>query len=223
MRKLVVICIGISLVLAACVKQKAETTRAISLGASEKSISCPVQFGTCEFYIFADEYINSREFTPISYQADIIGGEGWLTFTDNGAHRIIMKGSGILSLDFDSNSGLRRSAKVVLKSDTRTDTLRVKQEGPLREFVRLVGEYPVVPAEGGTFQSRIETNVLPSSLHVTGSEGVTDWELNHNVVTFTIGPSTSRDRRNITLTVYTIDGWEDMVSGSVTLQQEPGK
>ena len=69
----------------------------------------------------------------------------------------------------------------------------------------------------------VETNVLPALLKVSGSAGINEWEMAHNVVTFTVGQSPSRDRRDLTLTVSTVDGWGETVSGSVTLQQEPGR
>ena len=223
MRKIVLFSIAALLVLPSCSSRKEEIVRMISLGAREKSVECPVAYSACEFYVYADEYINSRDCTPIEYEAEILEEAAWLSFADNGLHLIGKTGSGPLRMSLDANTGVRRSARIVLRAENRTDTLRVKQEGVYREYVRLTGEYPVVPAEGGTYEALVQTNVLPSFLKISGSAGIDEWEMNHNIVTFVIGPSASRDRRNLTLSVSTVDGWGETVSGSVTLQQEPGK
>ena len=221
MRKLFIVCIALAAL--SCSKQKAEFVRMISLGASEKSAECPVEFGECEFYVYADEYINSKDCTPIDYEAEILGDEGWLTFGDNGLRNIEKNGSGPLRLRLDANTGVRRSARVVLRAEGRTDSLLVKQEGVLREYIRVSGDFPTVPASGGTYEARVETNVLPALLKVSGSAGIDDWDMAHNIVRFVVGASPSRDRRDLTLTVSTVDGWGETVNGSVTLQQEPGR
>lgn len=223
MRKLLIICIGAALAAVSCGKQDAESVRMISLGAKEKSVECPVEYSACEFYVYADEYINSKDCTPIDYEAEILGGASWLSFADNGSSLITKRGSGLLSLNVDANQGVRRMSRLVLRADTRTDTLAVKQEGVYREYVRLAGEYPTVPAEGGSYEAVVESNVLPAALTVSCSDGVTDFEMSHNVVVFTIGPSMSRDRRTLTITVSTVDGWGETVSGSVSLIQAPGR
>ena len=223
MKKLLFICIGAALAAVSCDKQDAESVRMISLGAKEKSVVCPVEYSACEFYVYADEYINSRDCTPISYEAEILGDASWLTFEENGGRFIEKTGSGLLPLRVDANQGVRRMSKVVLRADTRTDTLVVKQEGVYREYIRLTGDYPTVPAEGGTYEALVESNVLPAFLKVSCSDGVTDFEMAHGVVTFTIGPSPSRDRRTLTITVSTVDGWGETVGGSVSLTQSPGR
>jgi hypothetical protein len=223
MRKPVLLYILAVLVLASCTRQKAEYVRMISLGASEKVLECPVEYSECEFHVYADEYLNSKDCSPIGYEAEILDDASWISFGDNGTRFINKKGSGALRLRLDANSGLRRSARVVLRAEGRTDTLSVRQEGVYREYIRLKGEYDAVPAEGGTYEALVETNVLPAFLKVSGSAGIDDCALAHNVVTFVVGPSPSRDRRNLTVTVSTVDGWGETVSGSVTLQQEPGR
>lgn len=223
MKKLIPICIALVLSAASCTRQNAEYVPMVSLGASEKIIECPVEFSNCEFYVYADEYVNSRDCEPIDYEAEILDGQAWIAFGDNGSSIINQRGSGPLRVQLDANTGLRRSARIVLRAEGSTDTLSVRQEGVYREYIRLGGEYPEVPAEGGTYEAVVETNVLPSLLKVSASAGITDFEIAHNLVTFTIGPSPSRDRRNLTLTVSTADGWGETVSGSVTLQQEAGR
>lgn len=223
MKKLLFICVGAALAAVSCGKQDAESVRMISLGAKEKSVECPVEYSACEFYVYADEYVNSRDCTPIGYEAEILDDAAWLSFTENGGTFIEKTGSGLLPLRVDANQGVRRMSRIVLRADTRTDTLFVKQEGVYREYIRLNGEYPLVPAEGGTYEAAVESNVLPAFLKVSGSDGVVDCEMDHNLVTFTVGPSLSRDRRTVTLTVSTVDGWGETVSGSVSLTQSPGR
>ena len=223
MRKYIFLCVIAALAALSCAKQKGEPVRMISLGAREKSVECPVEYSACEFYVYADEYVNSRDCTPIDYEAEILDDVSWVSFADNGSGFIGKHGSGPLRLLLDANTGVRRSARLVLRADGRTDTLAVKQEGVYREYIRLDGEYPMVPAEGGTYEAVVETNVLPALLKVSGSAGIDDWEMAHNIVRFVVGASPSRDRRNLTLTVSTVDGWGESVSGSVTLQQEPGR
>lgn len=222
MKKLIYI-IGSLLAVVSCGRSEADSVRMISLGAKEKTVECPVDYSACEFYVYADEYVNSKDCTPIDYEAEILDDAAWLSFEENGGHFIEKRGSGLLSLNVDANQGVRRMARLVLRADTRTDTLSVKQEGVYREYIRLNGEYPLVPAEGGTYEAIVESNVLPALMTVSVSDGVVDYEMSHNVVTFTVGPSLSRDRRTVTLTVSTVDGWGETVSGSVSLTQSPGK
>ena len=223
MKKLILICISLVLAAFSCTKQNAEYVSVISLGASEKVIECPVEYSECEFFVYADKYVNSRDCNPIDYEAAILDNQSWVAFGDNGTAFINKRGSGPLRMHLDANAGLRRSARIVLRAEGRTDTLTVRQEGIYREYIRLVGNYPVVPAEGGTYEAVVETNMLPAFLKISGSAGITDYGMSHNLVTFTVGPSPSRDRRSISITVSAPDGWGETVSGSVTLQQEAGR
>ena len=223
MRKYIFICVIAALAAISCSKQKGEPVRMISLGAREKSVECPVEYSACEFYVYAVEYVNSSDCTPIDYEAEILDDVSWVSFADNGSGFIVKNGSGPLRLRLDANTGVRRSARVVLRAEGRTDSLRVRQEGVIHEYIRVNGDFPMVPASGGTYEAVVETNVLPALLKVSGSAGISEWEMAHNVVTFTVGQSPSRDRRDLTLTVSTVDGWGETVSGSVTLQQEPGR
>ena len=72
MRKYIFICVIAALAAISCSKQKGEPVRMISLGAREKSVECPVEYSACEFYVYADEYVNSRDCTPIDYEAEIL-------------------------------------------------------------------------------------------------------------------------------------------------------
>ena len=223
MRKFSIFFLIAAILPVSCSKQSAEFVRQISLGAVQKSVECEAAFGTCDFSVFADAYVSSKDTSPIMYEASILGEPGWLSFDGSRSTKVSKYGSGTLTLYYDSNNGARRAAKVVLYAEGRTDTLSVKQNGVFQQYIRLVGEYSAVPSEGGEYSARIETNIAPGFLKVKGSQGVESWNVQNNILTFTVGQSPSRDIRTITLSVFTIDGWGEEISGSISLLQAPGK
>lgn len=194
----------------------------IKLGAREKTVECPANYGECAFDIVSN----------CDYTAAIIKGSEWLAFSgyDN-ASLLKLSGSTTLNLSYTADRGYRRSAILVLSAGKRQDTLTVKQMGTYDERIVADTESLAVPGGGGTYSVGITTNLLKKDFAFETVDA-RDYPLNgkadkfkysDGVFSFRILQSESRDEKTFIVRLYAIDGWGEKVSADITITQKAGR
>ena len=200
----------------------AEYAPDIKLGAKVKTVDCYSTYGDCSFDVVSN----------CEYKASIIKGAEWLSFTGQGeTTELAMKGNATLALSYTANRGYRRSARVVLSSGERRDTLTVRQIGAYEQQVVSDTERIDVPGEGGKYSVGITTNLLKKdfmfeTLDTKGyqlSDRVDKYKYVDGVFSFIIMPSESRDEKTFFVSIYALDDWGEKVSSSITVIQQPGR
>lgn len=213
--------IGLCFLVACTALDDAQYADDIKLGAKVKLVECLDNYGQCSFDVVAN----------CPYSATIVKGDDWLSFTENDASTISLKGHTTLTLSYTSNRGYRRTGRLVLSSGTRYDTLTVKQEGLYREKVSVGTKTLNVPEEGGRYSVTVTTNLLPKDFRFETvdtrdyplEKKADDFEYENNVFSFRVLPSDSRDVKTFKVRIYALDDWGEKVPGDVTVTQQPGK
>ena len=114
-------------------------------------------------------------------------------------------------------------AKVILSANERTDTVYIKQEGPLKDRLWLNDSEFDVPAEGGTYTTAIECFRYPDGVMVDVSSPLLTATVSGGILTVSVAQTKSRDPKTYTASVYYIDGWGEHASAVVTFNQKPKK
>ena len=131
-------------------------------------------------------------------------------------------GRDTLSFSFSENKGFRRSAIIKVSANGREDALVVKQEGVFHESATLSEHEISMPVEGGHVSIRLSSN-MPSdvfSLECSHEEAFHKLSISDYMLSFDVLPTTNRDKRTYTVTVYCTDGWGERVSDTVSIVQD---
>lgn len=199
----------------------AEYAEDIKLGAKEKAVECPLEYGECSFEVVAN----------CKWSARIISGAEWLAFSGSDMKEIQNEGNATLSLSYTSNNGYRRRGLVVLSSGQRHDTLSVKQVGSYRQIVEAETKAISVPGEGGRYDIAISTNLIKKDFRfeTVDSKGfpvigkTADCTFEDNIFSFRVLESDSRDEKTFIVRIYAVDAWEEKISADITITQKPGR
>ena len=199
----------------------AEYVDDIKLGAKEKAVECPAGYGECSFEVVSN----------CTYNAHIVEGAEWLTFTGKAGSEIELSGSTTLSLSYTSNRGYRRCGILVLSSAERNDTLRVKQEGSYIQTISADTQQIDVPGDGGEYHVGIQTNLIRKDFRfeTVDSKGfsivdkVDRYDFTDNTFSFRVLPSVSRDDKTFTVRIYTCDEWGEKISADIQINQKAGR
>lgn len=223
MKKLILILISVAGISScSAILDDAEYAPDIKLGAKVKTVDCYSTYGDCSFDVVSN----------CEYKASIVKGAEWLSFTDQeGATTLTLKGNSTLFLSYTANRGYRRSAKVVLSSGERNDTLTVKQIGAFDQHLISDTQKIDVPGEGGKYSVGISTNLLKKDLkfETLDSKGyqlsgkADKYKYADGLFSFIILPSESRDEKTFFVRIYALDDWGEKVSASITITQQPGR
>lgn len=190
--------------LCACDSLRPETVDVIQLGMAPDDITVPATAGEDGVRLISDR----------DYKMEIIEGGDWLS-----------KGIAIsdsLSFHFKANEGFRRSGRIRIEADSRSDELVIKQEGVYVEKIQLSEHSLSAPAEGLNVSIRVYSN-LPSdyfSLSVSNDKAISHLRLEDYILSFDVNPTTNRDKRTYEITVACTDGWGETVSDRVSITQE---
>lgn len=200
----------------------AEYAPDIKLGAKVKTVDCYSTYGDCSFDVVSN----------CEYQASIVKGAEWLSFTGQGdTATLTLKGNSTLFLSYTANRGYRRSARVVLTSGARSDTLTVRQIGVFEQHIAVDTDKIDVPGEGGKYSVGISTNLLKKdfmfeTLDSKGyqlSDKADKYKYDDGLFSFVILPSESRDQKTFLVRIYALDDWGEKVAASITITQQPGR
>ena len=111
-------------------------------------------------------------------------------------------------------------AKVTLTALTRTDTVYIKQQGPLQDRIILNHNTFEVPSEGGTYTTEVECYRCPDALQVQVSSDMLTASVADGILTVSVLPAKSRDPKSYKAVVYYIDGWGERASVTATFNQK---
>lgn len=204
MRKnLIILLAYLSVALTGCWNEP-EYIDVIRLGARNKIISLETpEFGDSAFYLISN----------VDYKLEVISGEEWLTVNEVCADSI--------TFSYSSNNGFRRSAEIELSFGARVDRLKVLQPGKYEMRLGLSSTLIDVPAEGGSFEVNLLTNVLQRDLEleVSNTKVISNAILNNNLLSFSVAPAASRDTKTYTISVFVIDGWGEKVETVLEVRQ----
>ena len=182
----------------------------VRLGAVEKEMIVPA--GAVEDTIIL--------VTNMPYQVQVVEGNEWLKLAATGAMP-----SSRLEIPFScqENISWKRMAKVTLSANERTDTIYIKQDGPLKDRLWLDDSEFDVPAEGGTYTTAVECFRYPDGVMVEVSSPMLTASVSGGILTVNVAPTKSRDPKTYTASVYYIDGWGEHASAVVTFNQKQKK
>lgn len=191
-------------ILCSCESLRPEQVEVVELGIAPEDIIVTETAGEDGVRVIADR----------AYSLEIIEGSDWLSPG--------ISASDTLSFSFKANGGFRRSGRIRISADGRSDEIVVKQKGIYTEKVLLSEHNLTAPAAGESFELRIHSN-LPSdyfSVSSSSDDAVTKLLLENYILSFGVSPTTNRDKRTYTVTVYYKDGWGETVSDTVSITQE---
>lgn len=193
--------------LCACTKHYLpEQIDIIELGATQKILTLPdTDPGSDQFTIYAN----------CSWDYEQISGQEWLavdSVSDNA-----------MQFSFYANNGFKRSARIVVYKDNRRDTLCVRQRGVLTESVSLRSFSEVIPSDGGSGQTVVETTALEREIVVEAEnpQHFSSLYYSGHKLYFTLLPATERDKKNYKVSVCFIDGWGEKIEAEISIAQLP--
>lgn len=152
------------------------------------------------------------------YKLDILRGGEWIEITDKAERKIAFR--------YTQNNGFKRSARLVISAPGRVDSLDIRQPGTYEEYITIPADQRIfnVSAQGGQYRVDFATNILFRNLKFeAGSPLIGNVNLSKNSVFFEVLPTTSRDDRTFTLSIYAIDGWKQRVEAVITINQAKSK
>lgn len=211
MRQLCILLPAVLTAAAACSGYGPEEVEIIKLGGRPKALTIEASASACCFDIISN----------VPYEARIIQGGNWLSFADGG-DKAIGEGNGMLELEANANTGIKRTAKIVLSYSTRSDTLRVYQSC-LEEFeekVELSSTACTIAPEGGSVELAVTSNVLPHLLVARAySDRILDLKFEKGVLSFRVEENRSHNPLNSKVSLSFVNGWEQTQSADLTVYQ----
>ena len=226
MKKIFVIILAVSAFLASCSSPYyPEYVRVVSLGGRPSVITCE-----------ADEGISQLEvLSNVEYEATIISGSEWLSFTDTKELTRIGHGNGVIDLKRTENNNEKRLAKIVLSADTRHDTIKIKQKGRFEDFLTvhpddsgifsLTSTRMPMDWEGGDVSFRLNTSCMAHQLSAWTSDknAVSGFKFENGaacvIFSFRVGTNEEQQPRIITVRISYTDGWGDVKTFEFTIKQ----
>lgn len=191
---------------------------AVSCEFTEPEWVNPIALGAKQTVLELPSYTSGNDHFDIvsncEYNLSVIQGAEWVEITNKGAREIAFK--------YTQNNGFKRSARLVISATGRVDTLNVRQPGSYQEYITIPEDQRTfnVTAQGGQYKVDFATNILFNDLKFeAGSPLINNVKLSKNSVFFEVIPTTSRDDRTFTLSIYALDGWEQRVEAVITINQ----
>lgn len=187
----------------------------VVLGATEKVLFAESTDGQCSLNVI----------TNCDYEARIISGEKWASFSDSDQLATPRAAyEKVLSFNYDANTAGPRVAKVVLSAEGRRDTIAIKQYGLYEESVTVVGDTTIAaPVNGGHFTRRIEfMGLLEKDIKISCAQTdiVSNIILDDNkVLSFDVLKNETQNPRTAKVEIAYVNGWGEKKSAVVTVNQ----
>lgn len=194
-----------------CSKSQPEPVEIVKLGAKPKTVEASECVDTARFEVISDA----------GYVARIIQGGNWASFLD-GSQGLEASGNGTLEVKVNANTGIRRTAKIVLEHANRSDTLRVYQKclPQYDETVALASTSATIAPEGGSVNIPFTTNVPRSLLTAYAySDRILELGITNDELSFHVEANRTYNPLNTKVTLSFINGWEQKQSVEVTVFQ----
>ena len=170
----------------------------------------------------------------VEYNATIVSGSEWLSFTDTeGTVRV---GSGNEAIEFRhlQNNNEKRAACLVLSSDTRRDTVKIKQKGRFEDYLALHDEDKTklftledstrmeVDYAGGEQSFRLRTSCLDYQLSGWSADKniLNDFKFENGVCSFFVAENNEQQPRIVAFHISYIDGWGDKKTLELSIRQK---
>lgn len=189
-----------------CRFAEAEYLDPVELGGTPKEVHRDSAEGWWSFDVFSNR----------PYKAEIVKGQEWLKFESD----VPNDGYNTVTLTYTVNTGFSRLGQVVLTSGSRSDTLNLYQAGQYTRMVELSPAEVAIPAEGGTAELDLATNVAAHDLKFESSHSSVQSMVYENCHLFvTVAPNNSRDVRHIRITASTTDECGVVTSSTAVVNQ----
>lgn len=156
--------------------------------------------------------------TNVPYEMYVVAGGEWLELAAEG---LIPSYRKEMPFTVSDNSGYPRMAKVLLRASGRTDTVYVRQDGPLVDRVSVLDKTCTMGAAGGSFSTEVECLRYPDGVMVEVSlpKAVSSAVCAGGRLDVEVAPNLSRDSRVFTVKVYYMDDWNVQAYDTVTISQ----
>lgn len=188
-----------------CEFTEPEWVNPIALGAKQTVLELPSTApGSDHFNIVSN----------CEYNLSVLQGAEWIEITNKAEREI--------AFNYTQNNGFKRSAVIEISAPGRIDSLTVRQPGAYTEYIRIPAEQQTfnLDSQGGQYKVDFATNILFNDLKFeAGSPQIHNVQLSKNSIFFEVLPTTSRDDRTFTLSIYALDGWKQRVEAVITINQ----
>lgn len=196
--------ISIIALTSACIGLKPDDVEIVQLGIVEDAVVAGAYHGECGVKVLADR----------DYALAFEGKPSWV--------RVDRATRDTIVFSLDANEGFRRCAYLDISADGRKDRVQVRQEGLWMESVSLSQTSLNVSAEGCHGSIRVISN-LPSDYMKAvykDTKALSNVRLEDYILEFTVLPSHNRDPRTLEIDIEYVNGWDEVVSQSLTIYQE---
>ena len=211
MKKYVFFSIMAALLAVSCSKNAPQEVELVKLGGKPKTVKVGAGSDVAQFEVISN----------VPYTARIVQGNNWISFP-GGNQTMSGEGNGNITVILNANTGIKRTAKIVLEYSTRSDTLRVNQEclPEYDEYVKLSETSVTIPPEGGDVEIGVTTNVMRHLITPFAySERILGLGLRDGKLYFRADANDTYNPVNTKVTLTFINGWEEPQVAAVTVFQ----
>lgn len=225
MKKIFVVILSVMALAACSSPYYPEYRPLIALGAETSNLVCEN----------TEDNVNLRVISNVAFDATITSGSEWLKFADEDGEAIsdvVVSGSGNKTLTFKhlQNNNEKRVAYLILSSDTRRDTVKVKQMGRYEDFLdihdddksRFENGRLEVESDGGEVSFRLRTSCMDHELSAWSSDKtiVNGFEFENGLCSFFVAANEEQQPRIVTIRISYVDGWDDTQTLELTIRQK---
>jgi hypothetical protein len=225
MKKIFVVILSVMALAACSSPYYPEYRPLVALGAETSALVCEN----------TEDNVNLRVISNVEFDATLTSGTEWLKFADENGEAIpdvVFSGSGNMSLKFKhlQNNNEKRVAYLVLSSDTRRDTVKIKQKGRFEDFLdihdddkeRFENNRLEVESDGGDVSFRLRTSCMDHELSAWTSDKtiVSGFKFENSVFSFRVSENDEQQPRIVTIRISYVDGWDDTKTLEFTIRQK---
>ena len=196
---------------ASCDYDDAVVVKAEELGLSKTTIKVSSDEGALGVAV----YSNMNGTVSIADNSD------WLTISPAS-----FKKDDSLHVSYQANTGFPRMAKIAVVTDTRTDTLRIKQEGLIEPELKFMTSSVIAYNSKGETKAQVNTNLEPGEItmktsYTEGQEGdwISGYVIENGFLVLTTSDNSGTSLRNAKVTLSYLNGWEEVISTTLYVTQ----
>lgn len=200
------------LLCSACKVDDAEYLYKDELGTSEKEFIVESNTGSLTFKVYSNK----------KGHVSVMGGEQWLHVSTPA-----FDGDADIKVEYLYNEGLPRMGDILVQTDTRRDTVKIKQEGYLREIFEFPQTSVVVYNGQGETVVPVRCGVDPSAVgmeveYMDSEDWITSMSLEEDKFTLSTVDNPDASLRRIAYIRLTyMDAWDNLQSHIIRVTQAP--
>ena len=212
-----------------CVVDEADYTSDVDLGANivddkgkvVRELNVTADAGSLEIEVFSNK----------TYKVEVVKGADWVSVKETpasgGKSEMMLSGDGKFYVNYDRNARFRRMGQIVLSAETRVDTIRIKQVGPVDATIELPDSRVFLDKNGGDVRIRFiskldfkDINIEVDYADPNETGWLSDFERVNNFLTFRVSDNYSElpSRKAVVTFSYT-DDWGELVSDKMSVMQ----